>query len=83
MIARKRVLLSCRVCGMPTSPRKHSGFNTNRAMLKHKCPHGQWCVAGRKGQMSQALTATCPECRRDGYYATMVHMGSATARTPA
>lgn len=60
--------IPCRLCGTPTRRRKRSGFANKRSMLKHKCPHGEWCVAGRKGQMGQTLTAWCKECNRLGHY---------------
>ena len=52
----------CHCCGrvLKRDIRKKTG----RAMYRHKCPHGEWCIAGNGLVNVHANTPRCRECRK-------------------
>jgi hypothetical protein len=52
----------CHCCGrvLKRDIRKKTG----RAMYRHKCQHGEWCVAGNGLVNVHANTPRCQECRK-------------------
>jgi hypothetical protein len=59
----------CQCCGRPVAMRKliNRIYGGGKARVRHKCPHGRWCVAGTIiGQHANVPMPTrlggCPEC---------------------
>ena len=51
----------CGCCGRRAAYRR-PGRGSNKARVRHKCPHGTWCVAGHPLGDSSHM-ARCAECR--------------------
>lgn len=58
----------CIACGRVVAAKDAPGLRTRawgvgKARVRHKCPHGTWCIAGR---ITHGFNGpTCRECARD------------------
>ena len=51
----------CHCCGRVIAMRFAVG--SNKAHVRHKCPHGEWCVSGHKNEGIHANAPKCNKCR--------------------
>jgi hypothetical protein len=55
---------ACNACGRMVAVRfgvQGHGTHAGKARARHKCPHGQWCIAGRLSH--GFVDAACASCR--------------------